>query len=78
MMRSDEQTCMFIIYVVVCAFVICNLFLDSGLPVSVSVCPFREPKKVLRGTWETPATFGFGAWAAQLPSSPPPPQRRPV
>ena len=38
--------------------------------VSVSVPTSR--KRSWRGTWETPATFGFGAEAAQLPSSPPP------
>ena len=38
----------------------------------MSPCPFCEPKTILRGGG-TPATFGFEAEAAQLPSTPPPP-----
>ena len=54
MMRSDEQICMFIIYVVVCAFVICkNHFLNSGSPFGVSVSVPRA-EKVLAGYLENP------------------------
>ena len=52
-------------------FVICNLVQNSGILSGVSVSVLLSRKRSWRGTWETPATFGFGARAAQLPSSPP-------
>ena len=65
---------------IVAHFVICNqLLLNSGLPCESGLCV-----SVLRAEngpggvpGKRPATFGFEAWAAQLPSSPPPPRTSP-
>ena len=60
-------------------FVILSFLLNSGLPSGASVSVLVSRKTVLRGGG-TPATFGFEAEAAQLPSrtnTPPPPPLSP-
>ena len=54
-------------------FVICNhCCLNSGLLSGVSVSVPTSRRKVVRGTWETPATFGFGAEVGSASVQPPP------
>ena len=57
------------------AHFVIHLLQNSGSRLVCLRVRSNEPKKVLRGTWETPATFGFGAEAAQLPSRTTPPLR---
>ena len=62
-----------IIYAVVMHFVICNLLIqNSGSRVSVSVSVPESRKRSWWGTWETPATFGFGAGRLSFRPAPPP------